>query len=80
MKMLACMSFKAHAQQCIDISLGQQCNNRFYTAFIDMQEQHAEMLAAVLKLRLRADGKALIALAVRDEVTLIAGSAICMSQ
>lgn len=34
-----------------------------------MQEQHAEMLAAVLKLRLRADGKALIALAVRDEVT-----------
>ena len=33
-----------------------------------MQEQHAEMVAAVLRLRLKPDGTALIALAIRDEV------------
>ena len=33
-----------------------------------MQKEHAEMVAAVLKLRLRPDGTALVALAIRDEV------------
>ena len=34
-----------------------------------VQEQHAEMVAVVLKLRLRPGGTALIALAIRDEVS-----------
>lgn len=36
--------------------------------WIVVQTQHAEMLAAVLKLRLRPHGTALVALAIRDEV------------
>ena len=36
--------------------------------YLLVQEQHAEMVAAVLKARLRPDGTALIALAIRDEV------------
>lgn len=34
-----------------------------------MQEQHAELVAAVVKARLRPDSTALIALAIRDEVS-----------
>ena len=47
---------------------GSAMSNGLLTCQLQLQEQHAEMVAAVLKLRLRPQGTALIALAIRDEV------------